>query len=60
MVPVLEKHPEYIKANLIERLTEPERAFQFRVSWVDDQGQVHVNRAFRVQFNGAIGLTRVD
>ncbi|BAP84658.1 glutamate dehydrogenase [Paucilactobacillus hokkaidonensis JCM 18461] len=55
LVPVLEKHPEYIKANLIERLTEPERAFQFRVSWVDDQGQVHVNRAFRVQFNGAIG-----
>ncbi|WP_137596720.1 NADP-specific glutamate dehydrogenase [Paucilactobacillus kaifaensis] len=55
LTPVLEKHPEYIKANLIERLTEPERAFQFRVSWVDDAGNVQVNRGFRVQFNGAIG-----
>ncbi|WP_125982220.1 NADP-specific glutamate dehydrogenase [Loigolactobacillus iwatensis] len=53
--PVLEKHPEYIDANLLGRLTEPERAFQFRVPWVDDQGQVQVNRAFRVQFNSAIG-----
>lgn len=55
LTPVLEKHPEYIKANLVERLTEPERAFQFRVSWVDDHGNVQVNRGFRVQFNGAIG-----
>lgn len=55
LTPVLEKHPEYIKANLAERLTEPERAFQFRVSWVDDHGNVQVNRGFRVQFNGAIG-----
>jgi glutamate dehydrogenase (NADP+) len=40
---------------LLERLVEPERAIQFRVSWVDDQGQTHVNRAFRVQYNSAIG-----
>jgi glutamate dehydrogenase (NADP+) len=55
ITPVLEKHPEYITANILERLTEPERAFQFRVPWVDDQGNVKVNRGFRVQFNGAIG-----
>lgn len=55
ITPVLEKHPEYIKANLLGRLTEPERAFQFRVPWVDDAGNVQVNRGFRVQFNGAIG-----
>ena len=55
ITPVLEIHPEYIKANLIERLIEPERAFQFRVPWVDDEGNVQVNRGFRVQFNGSIG-----
>lgn len=55
IAPVLEKHPEYIQANLIERLVEPERAFQFRVPWVDDAGNVQVNRGFRVQFNGSIG-----
>lgn len=55
ITPVLEKHPEYIEANLLGRLTEPERAFQFRVPWVDDNGNVQVNRGFRVQFNGAIG-----
>lgn len=53
--PVLKQHPEYIKANIIGRLVEPERAFQFRVSWTDDEGNVQVNRGFRVQFNGAIG-----
>lgn len=53
--PVLKQHPEYIKANIIGRLAEPERAFQFRVSWTDDDGNVQVNRGFRVQFNGAIG-----
>jgi len=53
--PVIEKHPEYVKANLIERMVEPERAFTFRVPWVDDNGNVQVNRGFRVQFNGAIG-----
>ncbi len=53
--PVIEAHPEYEKASLLERLVEPERAIIFRVPWVDDAGNVHVNRAFRVQFNSAIG-----
>ena len=53
--PVVEKHPEYEKAALIERLVEPERIITFRVPWVDDQGKVQVNRGYRVQFNSAIG-----
>jgi glutamate dehydrogenase (NADP+) len=53
--PVLEKHPEYIDENLLERFCEPERQIMFRVPWVDDNGELHVNRGFRVQFNGAIG-----
>ena len=53
--PVLEKHPEFENAGLLERLTEPERQIMFRVPWVDDQGRVNVNRGFRVQFNSAIG-----
>ncbi|MGX8796294.1 NADP-specific glutamate dehydrogenase [Fusibacter sp. JL298sf-3] len=53
--PVLEKRPEYVKANILGRITEPERQIVFRVPWVDDAGNVHVNRGFRVQFNGAIG-----
>ena len=53
--PVVEAHPEYEKLGLIERLTEPERMIKFRVPWTDDQGKVHVNRGFRVQFNSAIG-----
>ncbi|WP_123053806.1 NADP-specific glutamate dehydrogenase [Clostridium sp. JN-1] len=53
--PVLEKHPEYIEENLLERFCEPERQIIFRVPWVDDKGKVQVNRGFRVQFNGAIG-----
>ncbi|WP_320159414.1 NADP-specific glutamate dehydrogenase [Acinetobacter sp. S40] len=53
--PFIEKHPEYAEYGLLERLVEPERAIQFRVSWVDDQGQTQVNRAFRVQYNSAIG-----
>lgn len=53
--PVIEKHPEYEAAGLIERLVEPERAVQFRVAWQDDQGKTQVNRAFRVQFNSTIG-----
>jgi len=53
--PVLEKHPEYIEANLLERFCEPERVVMFRVPWVDDEGNLHVNRGYRVQFNGAIG-----
>ena len=53
--PVVEKHPEYEKAALIERLVEPERIIMFRVPWVDDAGKVQVNRGYRVQFNSAIG-----
>ncbi len=53
--PVVERHPEYEKSGLIERLVEPERVIMFRVPWVDDNGNVQVNRGFRVQFNSAIG-----
>ncbi|MFR6372916.1 MAG: NADP-specific glutamate dehydrogenase [Subdoligranulum sp.] len=53
--PVVEAHPEYEKAGLIERLVEPERVIMFRVPWVDDAGKVQVNRGYRVQFNSAIG-----
>ena len=55
LVDVLEKHPEYIAAGIMERLVEPERQFMFRVPWMDDAGNVRVNRGFRVQFNSAIG-----
>nr|WP_086938040.1 NADP-specific glutamate dehydrogenase [Thaumasiovibrio occultus] len=53
--PFVEKNPKYIEAGILDRLVEPERLIQFRVSWVDDQGKVQVNRAFRVQHNSAIG-----
>lgn len=53
--PVIERHPEYVKANVLERLTEPERQIMFRVPWVNDQGELIVNRGFRVQFSGVIG-----
>lgn len=53
--PVLDDRPEFIEANILERLVEPERAIEFRVPWEDDNGKVHVNRGYRVQFNGAIG-----
>ena len=55
LVPVVDKHPEYEEAALLERMVEPERAITFRVSWVDDNGKVNVNTGYRVQFNGAIG-----
>jgi glutamate dehydrogenase (NADP+) len=53
--PVLAKHPEYVKAGIVERIVEPERQIIFRVPWVDDSGKVRVNRGFRIQFNSAIG-----
>ena len=53
--PTVKKNPEFVKANIYERLVEPERAVIFRVPWVDDKGKVVVNRGFRVQFNNAIG-----
>lgn len=55
IAPVMDRHPEYEKAGLLERLVEPERQIIFRVPWVNDKGEVCVNRAFRVQFNSAIG-----
>ncbi len=55
IAPMIEKHPEYEKAGLLERIVEPERSISFKVSWVDDNGKVRVNRGYRVQFNGAIG-----
>ena len=51
----VEKHPELEQQGILERMVEPERFIQFRVSWVDDAGKVHVNRGYRVQFNSAIG-----
>ena len=53
--PMVEKHPEFEKSALLERFTEPERVILFRVPWVDDEGGVHVNKGYRVQFNSAIG-----
>jgi glutamate dehydrogenase (NADP+) len=53
--PTAERHPELVKAAIYERIVEPERAITFRVPWMDDKGNVHVNRGFRVQFNNAIG-----
>jgi glutamate dehydrogenase (NADP+) len=53
--PVVEQHPEYEEAKILERIVEPERVVMFRVPWVDDQGEFHVNRGFRIQFNSALG-----
>ena len=53
--PTAKRHPEFVKAGIYERIVEPERAVIFRVPWVDDRGDVNVNRGFRVQFNNAIG-----
>lgn len=53
--PTAERHPELVKAGIYDRIVEPERAVIFRVPWMDDKANVHVNRGFRVQFNNAIG-----
>jgi glutamate dehydrogenase (NADP+) len=53
--PTVERHPEFVKAGIFERIVEPERAILFRVPWMDDKGNVQMNRGFRVQFNNAIG-----
>lgn len=55
LIPVLEKHPEYVKSKVLDRLVEPERTIVFRVPWMDDKGETQVNRGFRVEFNSAIG-----
>jgi len=55
LLPVLDKHPEYRKAKVLDRLVEPERVIMFRVPWVADSGEVRVNRGYRIEFNSAIG-----
>ncbi|MHC4557077.1 MAG: NADP-specific glutamate dehydrogenase [Planctomycetota bacterium] len=53
--PVLEKHPEYVDAKILDRIVEPERQIMFRVPWQDDKGNIHVNRGLRFEFNSALG-----
>lgn len=55
LAPVLARHPEYRSARILERLVEPERIVIFRVPWMDDQGDIHINRGYRIQMNSAIG-----
>ncbi|WP_424245819.1 glutamate dehydrogenase (NADP+) [Elusimicrobium posterum] len=55
LAPVIERHPEILKAKILERIVEPERVISFRVPWQDDKGEIHVNRGFRVEFNSALG-----
>src|SRR6266581_5080646 len=55
LIPVLERHPEFRSVKMLERISEPERVLMFRVPWMDDRGEVQVNRGFRIQMNGAIG-----
>ena len=52
---VLEKHPEYVDARIVDRIVEPERQIMFRVPWQDDNGNIHINRGFRFEFNSALG-----
>src|SRR5512142_956981 len=52
---VLQRHPEYRSAKILERMVEPERVIMFRVPWMDDQGEIQVNRGFRIEMNSAIG-----
>ncbi len=55
LVPVLERHPKYVENKILERIVEPERVILFRVPWMDDRGEIHVNKGYRVEFNSAIG-----
>ena len=55
VTPVLERHPEYVEARILDRIVEPERVVMFRVPWQDDRGRFQVNRGFRIQFSSAIG-----
>jgi glutamate dehydrogenase (NADP+) len=55
LAPVIDRHPEYREAKIVERIVEPERVIIFRVPWLDDEGHVQVNRGFRCEFNSAIG-----
>src|SRR5688572_4151209 len=55
LAPVIERRPAYRKARILERMVEPERTVMFRVPWVDDAGEVHVNRGYRIQMSSVIG-----
>ena len=55
LVPVMERHPEFRKAKILERIVEPERTIMFRVPWMDDKGEIHIQKGYRVEFNSAIG-----
>ena len=55
VIPYLEKHPEYLKAKILDRIVEPERLVMFRVPWLDDKGEIQVNRGYRIEMNSAIG-----
>jgi len=55
LMPFISKNPKYKKAKILERIAEPERVVMFRVPWIDDEGEIHINRGFRVQMNSAIG-----
>ncbi|HPC83411.1 MAG TPA: NADP-specific glutamate dehydrogenase [Thermoanaerobaculaceae bacterium] len=55
LIPCLERHPEFIEHRILERLSEPDRTYLFRITWQDDKGEVHVNKGYRVEFNNAIG-----
>ena len=57
---VLERHPEYVKAKILERMIEPERVIMFRVPWQDDKGEIRINRGFRINMNSAIGPYKGD
>ncbi|HDG68139.1 MAG TPA: glutamate dehydrogenase, partial [candidate division Zixibacteria bacterium] len=55
ILPFVNANPKYEKYKILERIVEPERVIMFRVPWVDDEGEIHVNRGYRVEFNSAIG-----
>ena len=55
LMPVLQAHPEYNDVKILERFVEPERIVSFKVCWIDDKGEVQINRGWRIQFNSAIG-----
>lgn len=53
--PLLDKYPKYRKHKIIERIVEPERQIMFRINWVDDNGEIQVNKGYRIEFNSALG-----
>jgi glutamate dehydrogenase (NADP+) len=55
LIPCLERHPEYIEHKILERISEPDRTYLFRITWQDDKGEIQVNKGYRIEFNNAIG-----